>query len=63
MASHFFLVVVAAIKVAVAVATEAVVNYTLLMTAHCCLILQGYTSPMASLTFLTVIKVKDLFPT
>jgi hypothetical protein len=57
------LVVVAAVKVVVVVATKAVVNYTLLMTAHRCLILEGYTSPMASLTFLTVINIKDLFPT
>jgi hypothetical protein len=56
-------VVVAAVKVAVVVAIEAVVNYTLLMTAQRCLISQGYTSHMASLTFLSVIDTKDLFPT
>jgi hypothetical protein len=39
-------VVVAAVKVAVVVAIKAVVNYTLLKTAHRCLISQGYTSPM-----------------
>jgi hypothetical protein len=43
------------IKVVVVMAAEAVRDYTLLVTADCCLVLQAYTSPMTSLTCLTVI--------
>jgi hypothetical protein len=57
------LVVVAAVEVVVVVAAKADGDYTLLTTAHGCLVLQGYTSPMASLTCLTVIDVKDLLQT
>jgi hypothetical protein len=57
------LVVVVVVKVVAVMATEAVGDYTLLTTAHRCLVLQGYTSPMASLTCLTVINVKDLLQT
>jgi hypothetical protein len=56
MASHFF-------GRGAAVEMAVVVEYTLLTTAHRCLVLQEYTSPMASLTCLTVIDIKDLLQT